>query len=296
MNAYRHVLRTSPGAPLRASAVPHTFHVRSPATSRLLSSRASRVNTTEIRTSPATPISAQEIPLLKSPFTPNTIQARSFHASPRALQQQEKPQTPETEPKAQEESAEKKESKSDEAKEEGEKQEGEPKKEKKEDAPPPPPHGDKTPWQVFMETMQTEFKQSQEWNESTKALAASANQIAESEAIRRARQAQEAVSSTAGKVVKTTATAVGKGAQWTWETPVMKGVRKGANVTGEVLDKATKPIRETEAYKSVKEVIDDGSSSRYGGWAEKEERRKRREKWLKESAGKGPQIFEEDPK
>jgi len=301
MNAYRHVLRTSPGAPLRASAVPHTSHISSPATSRLLSSRASRVNTTEIRTSPATPISAHEIPLLRSPFTPNTIQARSFHASSRALQQQEQPkqQTPETESKAQDESTEKKESKSEEAKEEGEKQEGEPKKEKKEDAPPPPPHGDKTPWQVFMETMQTEFKQSQEWNESTKALAASANQIAESEAIRRARQAYEAtsgtVSSTAGKVVKTTATAVGKGAQWTWETPVMKGVRKGANITGEVLDKATKPIRETEAYKNVKEVIDDGSSSRYGGWAEKEERRKRREKWLKESAGKGPQVFEEDP-
>ena len=52
----------------------------------------------------------------------------------------------------------------------------------------------------------------------------------------------------------------------------MKGVRKGANVTGEALDKATKPIRETEAYKSVKDVIDDGSSSRYGGWVEKEER------------------------
>jgi import inner membrane translocase subunit TIM44 len=174
------------------------------------------------------------------------------------------------------------------------------KKEKEEDLPPPPPHGDKTPWQVFMETMQTEFKQSKEWNESTKALSASAQQIAESERIRKAREAYEAttgaVSSTTGKIVKTTAGAIGKGAQWTWETPVMKGVRKGANITGEVLDKATKPIRETEAFKNVKDVIDDGSSSRYGGWVDKEERRKRREQLEKMHGGKPQEVMQEDPK
>ncbi|RYP20962.1 hypothetical protein DL765_002499 [Monosporascus sp. GIB2] len=168
----------------------------------------------------------------------------------------------------------------------GKSEEGE--KKKKEDLPPPPPHGDKTPWQVFMETMQTEFKASKEWNESTKQLADSAHQFTESESVRRARQAYEsttgAVSSTAGKVLKTSAGAIGKGAAWTWDTPVMKGVRKGAQVTGEALDKATKPIRETEAYKNVKDVIDDGSSSRYGGWVEKEERRKARELREKQAA------------
>jgi import inner membrane translocase subunit TIM44 len=196
-----------------------------------------------------------------------------------------------------------KESESKEQKEGEEKAEGEGKeKEKKEDLPPPPPHGDKTPWQVFLDTMQTEFKQSKEWNESTKALASSANQFVESESVRKARQAYEAtsgaVSSTAAKAVKTTAGAIGKGAVWTWETPVMKGVRKGANITGEVLDKATKPIRETEAYKNVKDVIDDGSSSRYGGWVDKEERRRRRElreKMNKEN-GVNTTIFEENPK
>lgn len=173
------------------------------------------------------------------------------------------------------------------------------KKEKKEDIPPPPPHGDKTPWQVFMETMQTEFKQSQEWNESTKQLAANANQIIESEKVRKAREAYEAttgaVSATTGKILKTTAGAVGKGAQWTWETPVMKVARKGANITGEVLDKATKPIRETEAFKNVKDVIDDGSSSRYGGWVEKEERRKKREEYER-LHGKPQEVHDEDPK
>ena len=165
--------------------------------------------------------------------------------------------------------------------------------------PPPPPHGDKTPWQVFVDTMQSELKASKEWNEGTKAIADSAHQLRESEQVRKAREAYEktsgAVSSTASTVLKSTATAVGKGAQWTWETPVMKGVRKGANVTGEALDKATKPIRETEAYKSVKETIDDGSSSRYGGWVEKEERRKRRAV-RDQKLGTKQEELQEDPK
>ena len=74
----------------------------------------------------------------------------------------------------------------------------------------------------------------------------------------------------------------------------MKGVRKAASVTGDALDKATKPIRETEAYRNVKNVIDDGSSSRYGGWVEKEERRKRREMWEKQRGIHG-QVMKEDP-
>jgi import inner membrane translocase subunit TIM44 len=233
--------------------------------------------------------------------------ARSFHASARLRQKEaydkEAKTRSETSEDVKDSESQSKEEKTEEAKEgkKGEEKEEKEEKEKKEDAPPPPPHGDKTPWQVFLDTMQAELKQSKEWNESTKALASSATEFVESESVRKARQAYEAttgvVSSTAGKVVKTTAGAIAKGAVYTWETPVMKGVRKGANITGEVLDKATKPIRETEAYKNVKEVIDDGSSSRYGGWVDKEERRRRRE--LREKMGQKngeQQIFEENPK
>ncbi|RAL65176.1 hypothetical protein DID88_001282 [Monilinia fructigena] len=142
------------------------------------------------------------------------------------------------------------------------------KEESKEAPPPPPPHGDKTPWQVFTETLQSEFKASKEWNESTKQLAEGAHQFTENENVKRARQAFEtttgAVSSTTGKVLKTTAGAVGKGAAWTWETPVVKGVRTTVNATANVLDKATKPIRQTEAYKNVKNVIDDGKEGSTG--------------------------------
>ncbi|KAK1623539.1 Tim44-like domain-containing protein [Colletotrichum phormii] len=295
-------------------------HSRTPAFSRLLSTDISgnAALLASSRHTFARPTS------LRSQFLPedvrsisSSMQSRSFHLTARQLQQQqtEKPKAPEdgskpaedtakpteeakpkdAESEAKEESSEKKEGEKAEG-EEG--KEGEEKqKEKKEDLPPPPPHGDKTPWEVFRETLTTEFGKSKEWNESTKALSGEIQDFTESERVRKAREAYEkssgAISSAATSAVKTTAGAIGKGAAWTWDTTAMKGVRKVANVTGDALDKATKPIRETEAYKNVKDVIDDGSSSRYGGWVEKEERRKKREA---EAAKNGtPEIMEEDP-
>ena len=242
-------------------------------------------------------------------ISPSSV--RTFHHSFRVAKENEANTQSRTEPpkaeSATEETAKQasgEESPSGEESTEYEKSEGKKEEEKKEDPPPPPPHGDKSPWQVFTETLQSEFKASKEWNESTKALAAGAQQFTENESVRRARQAYEsttgAVSTTAGNVLKTTAGAVGKGAAWTWETPVVKGVRSTVNATASVIEKGTRPIRETEAYKNVKEVIDDGSSSRYGGWVEKEDRRKARE--LREirqaQAGGGRPIkpAEEDPK
>jgi len=260
---------------------------------------------------------------LRSSFLPKDIRtglgatsSRGFHQGARLRQEKEKPaaqEEPVTEEATKKASSENPESASGEekAKEEGKEEtegegEGEGKnKDEKEAPPPPPPHGDKSPWQVFTETLQSEFKASKEWNESTKALAAGAQQFTENESVRRARQAYEsttgAVSSTTATVLKTTAGAVGKGAAWTWETPVVKGVRSTVNATASVIEKGTRPIRETEAYKNVKNVIDDGSSSRYGGWVEKEERRKARE--LREAqeakkagvTGKRVEVMTEDP-
>lgn len=261
---------------------------------------------------------------LRSQFLPDEFQSlrpalssRNFHHSaPLGSEQYSKPKTGEAEEgTAEAESAKKpeEESSKDESREQSKKEgkdegdgDGEGKKEEeKEVPPPPPPHGDKSPWQVFTETLQSEFKASKEWNESTKALAAGAQQFTENESVRRARQAYESttgkVTSTTANVLKTTAGAVGKGAAWTWETPVVKGVRSTVNATANVIEKGTRPLRETEAYKNVKNVIDDGSSSRYGGWVEKEERRKARELREKQEAlanggsGKRTEVPKEDP-
>lgn len=227
---------------------------------------------------------------LISPFTVLPL-TRSFHVGTPLFQQKQQ-QQPKEEKKNDEEA--KEESQGEESKEE--------KKEKKEDAPPPP-HGDKSPWQVFRDTLQTEFKASKEWNESTKALASSAHQFTENENIKRARAAYEAASGAAttrtGAALKSTGQIIGKSAAWTWNTPVVKGVRKGVSATGQGIEKATRPVRETEAYKSVKDAIDDGSSSRYGGWVEKEERRRQRQLREEMEAKSGKRKTEqmvEDPK
>ncbi|KAL2004231.1 hypothetical protein VTN02DRAFT_5374 [Thermoascus thermophilus] len=176
---------------------------------------------------------------------------------------------------------------------------------RKEDAPPPPPHGDKTPWQVFTDTLRSEFRASKEWNESTKALASSAHQFTESESVKRARAAYEAASGAASsktsEALKTTGRAIGKGAAWTWDTSVVKGIRKGVTATGKGIEKVTRPVRETEAYKKavggVKDAIDDGSSSRYGGWIEKEERRRQRQlrEEMEAKSGRRVEKMEADP-
>ena len=154
------------------------------------------------------------------------------------------------------------------------------KEEKKEQAPPPP-HGDKSPWRVFTETLSSEFKASKEWNESTKQLSTSATQFTESEGVRKARAAYDATAGAATtkttQAIKITATAIGSGASWAWDTKVVQGVRGGVNATGRAIEQTTRPVRETKAFKDLKEVVDDGSSSRYGGWVEKEERRQRKE-------------------
>lgn len=183
---------------------------------------------------------------------------------------------------------------------------GEGEQKKKKEPPPPPPHGNKSPWTVFTETLRSEFQASKEWNDSTKQLASSAHQFTENESVKRARAAYTAASgaatSSTASAIKGTGKALGQGAAWTWDTTVVKGVRSGVSATASGIDKVTKPVRDTKAFKSVKEVIDDGSSSRYGGWVEKEERRKKRElRELNEAGvngmpGKRVEKMEEDPK
>ena len=174
---------------------------------------------------------------------------------------------------------------------------------KRSSEPPPPPHGDKSPWQVFAETLRSEFKASKEWNESTKALASSAHQFTENESVKRARAAYSAASGAATSktsgAFKATGKALGQGAAWTWDTPVVKGIRGGVNATGRGIEKATRPVRETKAFQNIKDTVDDGSSSRYGGWVEKEERRKQRELREMKASKSGPaqpEKMEEDPK
>lgn len=258
---------------------------------------------------------ASHLPFLRSNFLPQDIlfrtaaaHARQFSSQSARYQeaQKQKPVNEETaesqaDPKraadeqAKEEAKEKKEGEE----ETGEQKDGEQGKKDNKDKPPPPPHGDKTPWQVFTETLQQEFQASKEWNESTKQLSGGIHDFTQDPRVQKAREASEAAKTKTAAALKATASAVGQGAAWTWDTLPVKGVRAAARVTGTGLDYATRPVRQTKAFQAVKETIDDGSSSRYGGWVEKEERRKRRElrelNELERTGGRPTGPLEEDP-
>ncbi|KAF2804746.1 Tim44-domain-containing protein [Mytilinidion resinicola] len=313
---------------------PSSIHGRTAAYRRISTSPVSAPRYATRQQSLVTPsIPSSPFILLRSEFLPHTILARSTtlyarHFSVRSSLQQEaqkqtddvkaKPLDPESgsQPPPVEEAAKAGEKatgqqgkegeadkKAGEEESSGEKKEGEEEKKAKEEPPPPPPHGDKTPWQVFTETLKTEFRASKEWNESTKALSAGVNDFTQNPQVQKAKSTYNTITDTAStktaEALKTTGKVIGTSAAWTWDTLPVKAVRKVANVTGQGVAVATKPIRDSKAFKSVKETIDDGSSSRYGGWTEKEERRKRRElrelNELKRSGGKSTGPMEEDP-
>ena len=241
------------------------------------------------------------LPPTYSPFSPSSL--RSFSARAPLFADQQKPEDVREPPRQEKAESQEQESKSEESSKSDGSEAGEAGSKGKGEAAPPPPHGDKTPWQVFTETLRSEFKSSKEWNEGTKALGSAAHQFNESESVKRARAAysaaSDAASSGTSSVLKNTGKAIGQGAAWTWDTSVVRGVRQGANAMGKGIDVATKPVRDTAAFKSIKDVIDDGSSSRYGGWVEKEERRKARELREMNEVGGGKrrvERMEEDPK
>ncbi|KAH6860731.1 hypothetical protein BKA58DRAFT_367783 [Alternaria rosae] len=308
-----------------AAATPASAYGRAAAYRRISTlPRTSQVSSTRTSLPSTSTLSSQRF--LRSEFLPQDVlfrtssaYARHFSSRPALNEQAQKQkdvkdQEPDTTKSTASEGSTSEQAADDQAKKEGEeakeKKEGEEeageqkegeegqKKEKK-DAPPPPPHGDKTPWQVFTETLKQEFQASKDWNEGTKQLGGALHDFQQNPNVQKAGQISEAAKTKTTEALKATASAVGHGAAWTWDTMPVKGVRAAARVTGSGLEYATRPVRQTKAFQAVKETIDDGSSSRYGGWVEKEERRKRRElrelNELQRTGGKSLGPMEEDP-
>ncbi|VVT50079.1 uncharacterized protein SAPINGB_P002590 [Magnusiomyces paraingens] len=143
---------------------------------------------------------------------------------------------------------------------------------------------DKTPLQVFFDTFKREWQKSEELQSNIKALQDETGRMAESAAYKKAKEALEkaqegtsSATSATSATLKKASKVVGQVAHEAWESPVIKTTRNVASKTADVVEKATEPIRETQAYKTVRDVIDDGSSMRYGGYEDKETRRLRRQ-------------------
>lgn len=140
-----------------------------------------------------------------------------------------------------------------------------------------------SPLEVFFKTFKSEIQKSNELKENIKALQDETGRVAESEAFKKAKEAYDKAqkgSSTAGKVAKKAAGAVGETVHAAWDSNIGKGVRKTVKTGAEAADKAFEPVRQTRVYKDVSEIIDDGLSTSYGGYLTKEQREKLRQQEL----------------
>ncbi|KAJ1546217.1 protein translocase subunit [Saccharomyces cerevisiae] len=120
----------------------------------------------------------------------------------------------------------------------------------------------RSPLQIFRDTFKKEWEKSQELQENIKTLQDASGKLGESEAYKKAREAYlkaQRGSTIVGKTLKKTGETMEHIATKAWESELGKNTRKA---------------------KEVSEVIDDGESSRYGGFITKEQRRLKRERDL----------------
>lgn len=143
--------------------------------------------------------------------------------------------------------------------------------------------GGRSPIDIFRDTFKSEWKKSQELQDNIKTLQDASGRLGESEAYKKAREAYSKAqkgSTIVGKTLKRTGETVENIATKAWDSEIGKNTRKAATVAAQKIDESLEPVRQTKIYKDVSEVIDDGDSSRYGGFITKEERRLKRERDL----------------
>ncbi|KAI8866981.1 TIM44 subunit of mitochondria import inner membrane translocase [Ramicandelaber brevisporus] len=140
----------------------------------------------------------------------------------------------------------------------------------------------------FMESIRQQIKENRDFQQNLKLLSDESDKLAESDAMKRAKEASDAAGKTlsaGGEALKSAASAVGgavsAGAKVVGDSAVGQATAAAARKTAEVVDKATEPIREHPAVKAaaenVSQVISEHSSV-YGGFRTKEERRKARDR------------------
>lgn len=147
-----------------------------------------------------------------------------------------------------------------------------------------------SPLKVFFDTFKSEVKKSNELKENIKALQDETGRLGESDAFRRAKEAYDRAqkgSSAASKVASKAAEQVGDVAYKAWESDIGKGVRRTVKSGAQAADKAFEPVRKTQVYRDVSEIIDDGSSTAYGGFLTKEQRERLRKKELEQRLKSG---------
>lgn len=174
-----------------------------------------------------------------------------------------------------------------------------------------------SPFRVFVQTLREELQKNREYQEDVARLQGDVDKLADSETMKKAREAYERARLTnllknnpklaaAAEEMKKAGLKVGDGVSEALkgleESEFMRQLAKTSAKISSGVATATAPVRETEAYKALSDSITEAfdESTRYGGYEEKEDRRKRRlaraEKAGRLNAGKPKrQRVEENP-
>ncbi|KAA1087548.1 protein translocase subunit [Puccinia graminis f. sp. tritici] len=158
-----------------------------------------------------------------------------------------------------------------------------------------------SPWARFMDVLKSEYAKSQEIQENVRELTGTAQGIKDSEAAQKMRKAYTAMrleslikenpqlarmAKSLSSTGKSVSEAVNKAANEIEESRLIQTARR---VTKELDRRIAEPIRQTEVYKVVEDTVDFSQGAlRYGGYIEKEERIRRRQKRLDRLAKANP--------
>ena len=162
-------------------------------------------------------------------------------------------------------------------------------------APEPEAGPPQSPFKVFAEVLRQEIQKNKAWQDNVKQLQGDVDKLADSAALKKAREVYERaritnminnnprIQAALGDLKKAGVNVSEAISRSLEDSGVIDAIRSSYGWAAGAAARATQPVRDTAVYKalatSVEEAFDDtaGSSSRYGGYEEKEARRRRRE-------------------
>ncbi|KAG8924415.1 protein translocase subunit [Tulasnella sp. 419] len=164
----------------------------------------------------------------------------------------------------------------------------------------------KSPFQTFVDVLKEELRKNKELQDNVKQLQGDVDKFQDLESMKRAKEMYERARLTssikenpklraAAEELKKQGIkigdAVGEAVRAMEESEIMRGLSKASAAVAKGVSTATAPVRNTAAYKvlaeTVLDALDDSVSSKYGGYEEKEARRKRREQRLAKAGRDG---------
>ncbi|WVR09247.1 hypothetical protein IAU60_006312 [Kwoniella sp. DSM 27419] len=191
-------------------------------------------------------------------------------------------------------------------------------KQKQKDSRPPPEDNApaQSPWKVFTQVLKEEIEKNKGWQDNVKQLQGDVDKFADSAAMKKARDVYEKtritnliknnprIQGAVSDLQKAGISVQDAVAHALADSEVLKAISAVTSRFVSAATSATQPIRDSKTYKimaeSIEEAFEDntGMSSRYGGYEDKEVRRKRRELRAIRAAKSGRKVVkrvEENP-